>query len=79
MKQKTISKVLVENVLLYGAQTWALNTEHANKLLAAETDVWRRTVGNSREETFRYCIVRATVNIGKSVLLVQAIDEKHFP
>jgi len=28
-RNKKTSKVLVENALLYSAQTWALNTEHA--------------------------------------------------
>jgi hypothetical protein len=75
---KTISKVLVENVVLYVAQTWALNTERANKLLATGTDVWR-TARNSREEKLRYFIVRATVNIGKSILPVEVIDKKQMP
>jgi len=51
-QKKLISKVLVGNVLLYGEQTCALNTERANKLLAAETDVWRRRARNSRKEKF---------------------------
>jgi len=77
--KKLISKFLVENVLLHGAHTCALNTEHANKLLAAETGVWRRTSRNSSEGNFQYCTVRATVNVGKSILLVEVIDEKKFP
>jgi hypothetical protein len=57
----------------------ALSTEYSNKLLAAETDVWRRTTRNSREEKFRYCTVRENVNVGRSILLVEVINEKQFP
>jgi hypothetical protein len=27
----------------YGAETWSLNTQQANKLLATEMDFWRRS------------------------------------
>jgi hypothetical protein len=28
-------------IILYGAETWTLNTQQANKLLATEMDFWR--------------------------------------
>lgn len=65
----------MKNVLLYGVQALALITKPANKLLAAETDIWKTTTRNSREGKFRNCIVRATVNEGKSMILVEVTDE----
>jgi hypothetical protein len=32
----------VQSIPLYGAETWSLNTQQANKLLATEMDFWRR-------------------------------------
>jgi hypothetical protein len=34
-------QALVQSILLYGAETWTLNTQQANKLLATEMDFWR--------------------------------------
>jgi hypothetical protein len=31
-------QALVQSILLYGAETWTLNTQQANKLLATEMD-----------------------------------------
>jgi hypothetical protein len=34
-------QALVQSILLYGEETWTLNTQQANKLLATEMDFWR--------------------------------------
>jgi hypothetical protein len=34
-------QALVQSILLHGAETWTLNTQQANKLLATEMDFWR--------------------------------------
>jgi hypothetical protein len=41
--KKLMYQALVQSILLYGAETWTLNTQQANKLLATEMDFWRRT------------------------------------
>jgi hypothetical protein len=41
--KKLIYQALVQSILLYGAETWTLNTQQANKLLATEIDFWRRS------------------------------------
>jgi hypothetical protein len=38
---KLMYQTLVQSILLYGAETWSLNTQQANKLLATEMDIWR--------------------------------------
>jgi hypothetical protein len=48
--QKLIYQSLVQSILLYGAETWSLNTQQANKLLATEMDFWRRSARKSRKE-----------------------------
>jgi hypothetical protein len=45
--KKFMYQTLVQSILLYGAETWALNTQQANKLLANEMDSWRRSVRKS--------------------------------
>jgi hypothetical protein len=41
--KKLMYHALVQSILLYGAETWRLNTQQANKLLATEMDFWRRS------------------------------------
>jgi hypothetical protein len=36
--KKIMYQALVQSILLYGAETWTLNTQQANKLLATEID-----------------------------------------
>jgi hypothetical protein len=40
IKKKLMYQALVQSILLYGAETWTLNTQQANKLLATEMDFW---------------------------------------
>jgi hypothetical protein len=49
-KKKHIYQASVQNILLYGAETWTLNIQQANKLLATEMDFWRRSARKSRKE-----------------------------
>jgi hypothetical protein len=49
-KKKLMYRALVQCILLYGAETWTLNTQQANKLLANEMDFWRRSTRKSRKE-----------------------------
>jgi hypothetical protein len=44
--KKLMYQALVQSILLYGAETWTLNTQQANKLLATEMDFWRRSAKN---------------------------------
>jgi hypothetical protein len=41
--KKLMYQALVQSILLYGAETWTLNMQQVNKLLAIEMDVWRRS------------------------------------
>jgi hypothetical protein len=48
--KKLMYQALVQSILPYGAETWSLNTQQANKLLATEMDFWRRSARKSRKE-----------------------------
>jgi hypothetical protein len=48
--KKLMYQALAQSVLLYGAETWALNTKQENKLLASEIDFWRRSAKKSRKK-----------------------------
>jgi hypothetical protein len=48
-QKKHMYQALVQNILLYGAETWTLNIQQANKLLATEMDFWRRSARKSRK------------------------------
>jgi hypothetical protein len=67
-------QALVQSILLYGAETWTLNTQQANKLLANEVDFWRRSVRKSRKEKVRSGIIRAIMEVEKNIL--EVIEEK---
>jgi hypothetical protein len=67
-------QALVQSILLYGAETWTLNTRQANKLLATEIDFWRRSARKSRKEKFRNGTIRQIVEVRKDIL--EVIEEK---
>jgi hypothetical protein len=48
--KKLMYQDFIQSILLYGSETWALNTQQANKLLATEMDFWRRSARKSRKE-----------------------------
>jgi hypothetical protein len=48
--KKLMYQALVQSILLYGAETWTLNTQQANTLLATEMDFWKRSSRKSRKE-----------------------------
>jgi hypothetical protein len=47
--KKLTYQALVQSILLHEAETWTLNTQQANKLLATEMDFWRRSARKSRK------------------------------
>jgi hypothetical protein len=63
--QKLMYQALVQSILLYGAETWTLNTQQANKLLATEMDFWRRSAIKSRKEKVRNGTIRAIMEEGE--------------
>jgi hypothetical protein len=62
-KEKLMYQALVQSILLYGAETWSLNTQQANKLLATEMDFWRRSAGKSRKEKVRNGTIREVMEV----------------
>jgi hypothetical protein len=74
--KKLTYQALVQSILLYGAETWTLNTQQANKLLATEMDFWRRSVRKSRKVNIRNGIIREIMEVGKNIL--EVIEEKRL-
>jgi hypothetical protein len=66
--KKLMYRALVQSISLYGAETWTLNTQQANKLLATEMDFWRRSARKSWKEKVRNGTIRAIVEVGKNIL-----------
>jgi hypothetical protein len=66
---------LVQSILLYGAETWTLNTQQANKLLETEMDFWR-SARKSRKEKVRNVTIREVMEVGKNML--EVIEEKQL-
>jgi hypothetical protein len=75
-KKKLMYQALVQSILLYGAETWTLNTQQANKLLPTEMDFWRRSDRKSRKEKFRNGTITAIMEAGKNIL--EATEEKRL-
>jgi hypothetical protein len=68
-------QALVKSILLYGAETWTLNTQQANKLLATEMDFWR-CARKSRKEKVRNVTIRKIMEVGKNIL--EVVEEKRL-
>jgi hypothetical protein len=74
--KKPMHQALVQSILLYGAETWTLNTQQANKLLAAEIDFWRISATKSRKEKVRNVTIREVIEVGKNIL--EVIEENGY-
>jgi hypothetical protein len=74
--KKLMYQALVQSILLYGAETWTLNTQQANKLLATEMDFFRRSARKSRKEKVRNVTTREIMEVGKNVS--EVIEEKRL-
>jgi hypothetical protein len=75
--KKLMYQALVQSILLvYGAETWSLNTQQANKLLATEMDFWRRSARKSRKEKVRNDTIREVMEARKNILKVN--EEKRL-
>jgi hypothetical protein len=69
-------QALVQSILLYGAETWTLHIQQANKLLATEMDFWRRSARKSGKENVRNVTIREIMEVGKNIL--EVIEEKRL-
>jgi hypothetical protein len=74
--KKLMCQALVQSILLYGAETWTLNTQEANTLLATEMDFCRRSARKSKKEKFRNGTIRAIMEVGKNIL--EVTEEKRL-
>jgi hypothetical protein len=74
--KKLMYQALVKSILLYGAETWTLNTKQANKLLATEMEFWRRSARKSRKGKVRTVTIREIMEVGKNIL--EVIEEKRL-
>jgi hypothetical protein len=72
--KKLMYQALVQSSLLYGTETWTLNTQQANKLLATEMDFWRRSARKSRKEKVRNVTIREIMEVRKNIL--EVIEQK---
>jgi hypothetical protein len=68
--KKLMYQALVQSILLYGAETWTLNTQQANKLQATEMDFWTRSARKSRKEKVQNGTITAIMEKGKNILEV---------
>jgi hypothetical protein len=69
-------QALVQSTLLYGAETWTLNRQQANKLLATEMDFWRRSARKSRKEKVLNVTIKEVMEVRKNIL--EVIEEKRL-
>jgi len=63
--------MLVKMMILYFcvyAEVCNLNTQQANKLVATETEFWKRPAMKSRKGEFQDDTVRESVDVGKKML-----------
>jgi hypothetical protein len=73
--KKVMYQALVQSILLYGAETWTLNTQQANKLLATEIDFWK-SARKSRKEKVRNSTIREVMEVRKNIL--EVTEEKRL-
>jgi hypothetical protein len=60
----------VKSILQYGAETWTVNTQQANKLLENKMDFWIKSARKWRKEKVRNGTIREVVVVGKNILEV---------
>jgi hypothetical protein len=68
--KQLVYQASVYSILLCGAETWTLNTQQANRLLANEMDFWGRSARRSRGKKVRNGTIRAIMEVGKNILEV---------
>jgi hypothetical protein len=72
----TTFQALVQSILLCAAETWPLNTQQANKLLATEMDFWRGSARKSRKDKVRNVTITEVMEVGKNIL--EVTEEKRL-
>ena len=72
--KRIIYNSLVQSVMLYGAETWTLDRQNANKLLATEMDYWRRAARKSRMDKIRNQRIRELMEVDRNIL--EVIEER---
>ena len=63
-----MSILLVQHVMLYGAETWTSNRHHANKPLAREADFWRKKQGNQEKDKIRNLEIIKNLNVKDNII-----------
>jgi hypothetical protein len=69
-------QALVQSILLQGAETWTLNTQQANKLLATEMDFLEKICYKIKERQARNVTIREIMEVGKNIL--EVTEEKRL-
>jgi hypothetical protein len=69
-------QALVQSILLYGVETWTINTQQANKLLTTEVVFCRRSARKLKKEKVRNVTIREIMEAGKNIL--EVIEEKRL-
>jgi hypothetical protein len=64
--KRLMYQALFQSILLYGAETWTLNTQEANKLLATEMHFWR-SARKSRKGKVRNVTIREVMEVQKNI------------
>ena len=63
-----IYKPILESIVLYGSEVWAMNQQHANRLTAVEMDFWRRAARKSRMERIRNMEIRRMMHAERTIM-----------
>jgi hypothetical protein len=76
-----VPRIFIKNIycitfILCHSETWTLNTQQANKLLATEMDFWRRSARKSRKEKVRNDTITEIIEVGKNTL--EVTEEKRL-
>ena len=72
--KKRIGKTMVETVLTYGCEVWALKEEDKKRIRAVEMDYLRRSAGRSRLERIRNEQIRLKMSAQETV--IERIEKK---
>lgn len=74
--KKLIYQAIFQSTTLYGAETWTISRQQANKLMVLEMDFWRRSARKSRKEKIRNNKIREIMQVDRNIL--EIVEERRL-
>ena len=71
-------ELIIQNILVYGAEVWQIPTTEMNKIVSTEMDVLRRSARKSRRERIKNEYIKEIVGVKGKQDIVDIIEKKRL-